>query len=384
MYKKHAKTFLILVISFPFLFFLGLYIYDPMQVFHKAFLKKELHLHGNMRQQAAGIINNFEFDSIILGTSMLENTSANEATKKLGGKFVNISLSGSDFFERSFPLSLSLRKNKMKQVIFSLDSVYVSQRKGHPRYKIDTFNYLYDKNRINDFNVYLNNKFLDCFYGLSYENKCIGRKSSFDSPNSWYQSKGHSVRFGGLDKWFKAKNNNQIKGAFSSIVNTSEKIRKGEFVALGEDIAERKIKAEKYLDEFVLSYVEQYPETKFILVFPPYSRMRFAQWAQYNLPAWEIHKHIVEHLALKTGNLTNLEIYGYEDQDFLDDIANYKDLGHYHYSINSKMLDDFKNQQHLLTNENIEGYLLEAKKRARNYDMFEISDAIKAFLDKNP
>jgi hypothetical protein len=50
-----------------------------------------------MRQQAAGIINNYEFDSIILGTSMLENTSAKEAGEKLGGKFMNISLSGSNF-----------------------------------------------------------------------------------------------------------------------------------------------------------------------------------------------------------------------------------------------------------------------------------------------
>ena len=52
---------------------------------------------ANMRQQAAGIINNYEFDSIILGTSMLENTSAKEADEKLGSKFMNISLSGSNF-----------------------------------------------------------------------------------------------------------------------------------------------------------------------------------------------------------------------------------------------------------------------------------------------
>ena len=40
-----------------------------------------------MRLQAAGVINNFDFDSVVFGSSMLENTSAKEASKKLGGNF---------------------------------------------------------------------------------------------------------------------------------------------------------------------------------------------------------------------------------------------------------------------------------------------------------
>lgn len=384
MFKKPIIVYIFTCITIPLIFIFWLFIYDPMQVFHKSYFQKELHLHWNMRQQAAGIIKNFKFDSIVLGTSMLENTSANEASKKIGGKFVNVSLSGSNFSERSYPLRYALKNKELKTVIYSLDSVYIGQNIERKDFPLSTFDYLYDRNLFNDLNVYLNKKFLKCALKLSNKNKCIGRISSLDRPNAWYQSKGHSVRFGGLDKWFKAKNNNQIKGAFSSIVNTSEKIRKGEVIAIGKDIAERKQKAEKYLDEFVLSYVEKYPETKFILVFPPYSRMRFAQWAQQNLPTWEIHKHIVKYLALKSSDFANLEIYGYEDQDFLDDIANYKDLGHYHYSINSKMLDNFQKQQHLLTSKNIESYLEEAEKRAKNYNVFEISDAIKAFLEKNP
>ena len=77
-----------------------------------------------MRQQAAGIINNYEFDSIILGTSMLENTSAKEAGEKLGGKFMNISLSGSNFYERSFVLEYALRKKEIKKIIYSLDEYF--------------------------------------------------------------------------------------------------------------------------------------------------------------------------------------------------------------------------------------------------------------------
>lgn len=65
-----------------------------------------------MRQQAAGIINNYDFDSAILGTSMLVNTSAKEANEILGGRFFNISMQASNFYERSFVLQYAIDKKK--------------------------------------------------------------------------------------------------------------------------------------------------------------------------------------------------------------------------------------------------------------------------------
>lgn len=67
-------------------------------------------LHPNMRFQAAGIANIYDFDSIILGTSMLENTSSADCNEKIGGTFVNVSLSGSNYFERSIVLNYFLHK----------------------------------------------------------------------------------------------------------------------------------------------------------------------------------------------------------------------------------------------------------------------------------
>lgn len=46
----------------------------------------------DMRMQARGLILYKDFDSAIIGTSMLENTSAKEANKKLGGNWINLSL----------------------------------------------------------------------------------------------------------------------------------------------------------------------------------------------------------------------------------------------------------------------------------------------------
>ncbi len=382
-YRKSIKIFFAIIIILPLLLFSYIYYYDPMQIFHKSYITKDLHLHGNMRQQAAGIINNFEFDSIILGTSMLENTSSFEASKIVGGNFVNISLSGSNFFERNPVLSYALKNKDIKTVIYSLDStVYINLGKSNKSFPIESFDYLYDRNPFNDFNVYWNKKFFKCILEFSKKPECIGNKKTLEYPNVWFTNKGHSDRFGGLENWFKAKNNAQIKGAFSSIVDASNKIKKGEKISL--DNIENKIKASKdYVYEYILENVNKYKNTRFILVIPPYSRMQYAQWKQYNLPSYEIHKAMIKYLVNQSETYKNLEIYGYEDKDFLDDIANYKDLSHYHQWVNSMMLESFKNRTSLLTNSNVDEYIKISEEKAKNYNIFEISDKIEDYLKNN-
>ncbi len=132
-YKKLVFTYLTIISILFSLFFGLLYIYDPMQIFHKPW-GRPITFSKNMRQQAAGIINNYSFDSIILGTSMLENTSSKEASKLFGGKFINISLSGSSFYERSYILKYALRKKNIKTVIYSLDSYYCHVKKDRNNY----------------------------------------------------------------------------------------------------------------------------------------------------------------------------------------------------------------------------------------------------------
>lgn len=61
-----------------------LYIYDPLMLYHKPYFRKET-FSTDMRVQAKAIIDNYDFDSIIIGSSILENTSAKEANDKLGG-----------------------------------------------------------------------------------------------------------------------------------------------------------------------------------------------------------------------------------------------------------------------------------------------------------
>ena len=95
-YKRYVLFALVIPLPFVMAFVINLYLYDPVQIFHKPYFRERT-FFGDMRVAARGIIQHYPFDSYILGTSMLENTSAREAKEKLGGEWVNISMSGSTF-----------------------------------------------------------------------------------------------------------------------------------------------------------------------------------------------------------------------------------------------------------------------------------------------
>ncbi len=381
--KKTVYIFLLSISSVIMVFFSALYVYDPLQLFHKHWIGKKNTLISNMRQQVAGIINNYKFDSIILGTSMLANTSAKEASEKLGGDFINISIDGSNYYERSLVLKYALSRHSIQKVLFSLDdSLGGNKLVGHKVYTIDTFDYLYDDNALNDINAYINNKYLKCLLNFSDTRECIGIERDFDRPSAWYKSIFHSCRFGGLENWFKAKNSGQIKAAFKSISGTAKYVKNGKSRPV-KNIEKNIIQSKKYIDITIMEYVKNYPCTEFILILPPYSRIKYAQWAQYNKPTFEIYKSMIYYLVEKSSEFENLKIFGWGNNSFVDDIANYKDTGHYEYIINSWMLDAINRNEGLLTKSNTDDYLDLFTQKALDFDLIGLGEKIDNYLNNN-
>ena len=347
------------------------FVADPLQLFNKHSDNKLL--VGNMRQQAAGVINQYKFDSIVLGTSMLENTSSKEASNILGGNFTNISLSGSDFHTRSIVLKYALKNKEIKRVLYSLDGNVLT---GSSISNTSNFDYLYDDNKLNDLKAYINPKYLLCSV---YSSFCL-LDVEVERPNAWYKNIEHSKRFGGLDNWFKAKNNSQIKAAFESILTSIESIKQGK-VSIDKNLKQNIEKSHNYIDSTILEFVSKYPQTEFLLVIPPYSRIRYAIDAQYNVSKFKHFKDSVKYLVAKSAKYKNLKIYGWGNHSFVDNISNYKDLGHYEYKINTFMLNAIKKEEGRLTTENIDNYLDVFTKKALGYDLIQIGNKIDKYLN---
>lgn len=369
-FKSTACLFVVLLASFVIVF----YIIDPLQLFHKSWFHDNK-FFNSMREQAAGIINSFDYDSIILGTSMLENTSAREASAKLGGKFVNISLAGSNFRERALVLDRALKKD-ISRVIYSLDTWYcLNNETENPSYDIKYWDYLFDGNPLNDFKMYLKAKFL-----LSPRIDSQLAEKDPDRPMAWYNDPAESSKFGGLEKWIDHANDTKIasflkkelpEAALKSLKNG----KKGH-----EPNPEREKQAEQYLDEYVLRFAMENPKTMFHFILPPYYRYYYANLLQNDSETYAVHQHVVRYLVERISEMPNAEIYGYEDQDAVDDIANYKDIAHYHPDFNSWFVDSIAEGSHRLTPDNVDKYLDDSARKAASFNIPALNREVRRLL----
>lgn len=369
--KKYFLWCGILCLLVATVFIAVVYTLDPLQFFHRA-TKADGPLSSDMRAQAAGILNSFDIDSIILGTSMLENTSAAEASAKLGGKFFNISISAGDHAERSIILKRALRKN-IKNVIYSLDNSYITCSQREDRIPA----YLYDTNPFNDLRYYITAANIKKLF----QNDSGLTLTDHDHPMAWFHVPDHRDRFGGIGQWVAHKNNPQIK----DLVNQ----RLPQLAATFPTDTRRTIHspekeklAKQYIEKYFLDIIQDHDGTNFYLIIPPYSRLLYAIQRRKNPEDFFLHQEIIRYLVERTKEKKNIHIYGFEDQDFLDDIANYKDATHYHQKFNTLFLDAIAGDKHELTPENVEEYLKRCEQKAWDYDIPALNDEVQRLMKK--
>jgi len=371
----------------PLVAFVGInWLVDPYRIFHKPWVRDNYYpTDTGMRAEAAGIINTESFDSIILGTSMAENFSPREASQVFDANFVNISLSGSFISERSFVLGYALRKRNLKDVIYSIDwgTLNTGSIAGRP---MEPYAYLYDEDPINDLTIYASNpkvfRYALCRnLVVSSDRLCQKRKNDLETLVEWYSDWEHSKRFGGLNKWLEAKNNSQIQGSLKEISKSINLINSGQIASIDSSSVElANYQHQKVFNEKLLVHAIKYPKTQFYLFFPPYSRLNYAILKQSNPQRFEEYLGILRLVVNECARHPNIHVFGFETEDFLDDIANYKDTSHYHQLFNSKMLHWMKNGEHELKPENLETYIQEITARAAAYPLKEIGDQIDSYL----
>lgn len=297
----------------------------------------------------------------------------------LGGDFVNLSLTAGDFFERALVLDDLFRSRKIRRVVYSLDHIYINSRKGYPHYPLPTFDFLYDRNPLNDVRVYLNSHFGRCLLQWSKDPSCVGSEVDLDRPNAWFMQADQSIRFGGLAKWCEARDNYQIRDAHELIRKAVADLPVAAPMPPPEAEAGSKVRqAIQYVDDYVIRRVRAHPETRFYLVFPPYFRATYAIWHQARPIHSAIHVAVIRRLALLTNELQNMEVFGFEDESFVDDIANYKDLVHYRETFDSRILESIAAKRNRLTSDNVEAYIQTASTRATQFDLRKLNEQLDA------
>ncbi|TLD80676.1 hypothetical protein LS70_008890 [Helicobacter sp. MIT 11-5569] len=370
-YKKYLL--LVFVIPLFVLIPLGilLYIYDPFQIYHKPYFR-ETTFFNDMRMQDRGIIDHYEFDSFILGSSMFMGTSSTEATEKLGDNWINISLNGSRFNERAVILDYLFRHKKPKSILYTIDGLMLLST-----LELDTtkFSYLYDDNPFNDFKTYFNAEFLLCALTFSHKKECVGEYTDIHRLTSLENSPETFKLFGGFQNWIQYHNDPRIK----DIVNALSQIDAlPPFQPINQTFDISPIA--NHINAHFIRFVQDNPQTQFHIIIPTYSRLSYRLAPPQNFYAWA---QIMSWLIPYCEQFDNIKFYGFDHLDYADNIANYNDLYHYYHNLNSFHLDAIAQNAFILNAQNIVPYLRLMEQKIIQYDATPLFDMLKAAKAQN-
>lgn len=333
----------ILILIAPVLLIAGIIIFiDPYFHFHKP-IKGISYVFENERHQNDGILRNFDYDTILTGTSLDQNEKTSEVEKLFGGKAVKVPFAGGYFPELSFTLDNALKRKRVDRVIMSLGySTYIEAEYddwGHPEFTYPM--YLYDNNILNDveyvFDIGVLNMLLrDIRRTIKGE-----ASTSLDQYSSWesYETFGKKEV---LERYY--KHNDKYKA-----------------IIYKED------KTKKTIKENLVKLVNKYPNTEFDFYLPPFNIIYWYDIKQKNVLDDKIKgiRTVIEELL----PCKNVKLYYFINEwDIVTNFDNYCDYLHYAGWVNSYMLKCISENKKIITKSNYMDYLNKTKEFYANYN----------------
>lgn len=305
---------------------------DPYFHFHGP-MKGISYRLGNQRYLNDGLARNYDYDAVIIGTSMTENFRTSEVEALFGMKAIKTPYAGAGYKELSDSLKRYYTYNEdIKMVIWGMDMSLLVKPWDYSKYSEDEYpDYLYDNSWLNDINYLLNKEVVlkgllpDLLFTV------LGRESTTMDDYSWLEETvGKEAVLG--DDVLKMPTMEE-----SGIV--------GEFAGLPRESIEKNY----------LSVIKEHPETQFYIFIPPYSIAEWADyWSEGSISKYlETEKTAVEMLI----GYDNVHVFCfYDEYEMIENLDNYRDKKHYIPEINTMILESMKSGEHEITQDNIHTY----------------------------
>lgn len=309
---------------------------DPFYHYHKPWFGLKAVL-TDKEYQCIGSLRNFDYDSLIAGSSVAENYYNGWFDQGFGCTTVKAIRSYGATADLCYLLDAAYEEHDLKYVFYNMDTASLCAEPV-PSYEITGCPmYLYNKNYLDDVK-YLYNK------GVLFEKiphmialSTIGDYDENDSYN-WAQWK-----------------------EFTESQTLRLYARQPEISPMKpKDFYRENLEANM---DLVTSLIETHPETKYKIFFPPYSML---WWDNiYRTGDLEAYIYNMEQAMGQLLTYENVEIYYFQDEkDMITDLDNYMDTLHFTQDINQYMAEQIISGRDRLTLDNYRQILSEMKEFA--------------------
>lgn len=304
MYKRFTLGFLALLLLLLGLYGGTVYVLDPMFHYHEPWTDLPP-VSINERYQVGGIARNFQYDNIVVGTSVTANFRASWFDELFGGKTVKLTLPGGSFEEITHVLDMAYEEHDVKRVFWGLDTNLLC--KDQSQYRETWPDYLYNKNPFDDVQYLLN--------------KDVVLRQVVNALDSLHWEAVPTID--DLFAW-----ENRFSWGKESVLAVYD--RPEPVVMMNHSIFDEQL--QKNL-RVVTAFVQAHPDTEFYLFIPPYSIVYWDQTMRNGTT--EAILHVQQQAMVSLSSLPNVHMYDFmNDGEIVCNLDHYTDPVHYSPAIN--------------------------------------------------
>jgi hypothetical protein len=283
---------------------------DPFQQYHLAsrFAPRFYFLHH--RYINPGLARNQAYDTVVIGSSIMENTRNDFVARSCGGSAVNLSMPAMSASEQRLMIDTAFANRRLKRIIAVLDfnefSGGIDERQDVagplPRY-------LYDRNPFNDLPYLLSGDVLAKAWRIVTDDR--SERFTSDPNAAWFW--GNVVRFG-REQVLRGLDLDHLNARYRQPQRTLEGMRAS-------------------FEHNVLHTLRAHPETEFDLVWPPYSILVWVDFAQRDqLDVTFAFKRYVAETAATLANVRLIDLQA--EHAVTHDLDRYDDIYHFDPGVN--------------------------------------------------
>jgi hypothetical protein len=305
---------------------------DPFQQYHLAsrFPPRFYFLHH--RYIDPGPAKNQAYDTVVSGSSIMENTRNDFVAKVCGGSAVNLSMPAMSASEQRLMLETALASRPVRRVIAVLD---FNEFAGGLDERQDVAGplprYLYDRNPFNDLPYPLSWDVLVKSWRIVASD--ASEKFTSDPNGAWFW--GNVKRFG-RDELLRGLDLAHLNARYGQPQRTIGGMRAS-------------------FEHNLLPLFRSHPETEFDLVWPPYSILVWVDFAQRDQlgVTLEFKRSVVE----ATRGLANVRIVDLQAERVVThDLDRYTDLYHFDPAVNEWLVESACRDRNRVDASNVETY----------------------------
>ena len=298
---------------------LTVYVLDPYAHYHTVTLP----LTDNPGYAAPGIARHYDYDTVLVGSSMVENMKPSQIDACLGGQSIKIAMRGGTAADHARVLDLCFDTHALSRVIYCMDPTSFTARAGNVAHEYPS--YLWNGAGLDDVQYLLNGSVLldKTKAARRYERLLSGYATDRDAMYVW------------TDVTFSREN----------------AMRSYDWHAQRYEMKPADYFADRFaanLDQCVIPFVRAHPETAFTFYFPPYSVIYWI--LQSDAGNLEAQLWIREQFASVLLSYENVTVYDFAAcTPWILDLDRYMDYSHHDARMNAQIIDAMADGTHRIS-----------------------------------